>query len=777
MAKYLHGEENWRERFKVRPAVEVEEAGVEEDSNDDEQLAEDDENNKLNPPSIQSYLTQLLNGSSSTGHGTNDTTTEALEWLKIYVLSRDDEENGEATPDNVESFEGKTVSTERDAATLVNALSPGQKKEVINILCGQVHHEYQQQNSAATAKKNLLLWLQKPNCVRNFLFYKVNGLKDLMAARKISIVGRCNKEDRIAALAGTLPSSRLVQPRRVLGPGQQADQGQVERSNLDPKDLALKKILDRSFLPFQKGEDREHCSLGHRLEKPILKNWISLMKNLPDSPAPSLVVRAAYTAGLASRKGFPYAKDSIDFILLVEKEEPGPFLPDDDSFFQDDDEEKDLEVWGFEAKGRVTSRTALAEEGFASFLFNKNNRIKDDEVFEMVRDAGERFQVLQHAFVYDLDTVVLAISDAHSEIINSVIIDFSPEIKRHFGTVLKEMKKITLDWLYPDNDEIAPVNRRRAQVVQIPDNVFRIAKEVRAINGDEALQGTVNLWRTLSDIPAPFPSFARLIPAVYAFWNATKGGSDTTTKLMDQCNLQLPHANMETVASTRCLMIVLVLNHRLFQLLSANNNLNAYSSLFHYRKAASKRCTFHCTIIHCYDVFKDRLDTLQKEANKENDEFSISRKNLRQKKKVLPSRKRIDGVLPEQVTFGAKLPTSTPQRITKSVAKDEAEKDVKDMVRNCPGILMKLHSNQKKGDKKVDSRGKCDSCRHNTSWFCVGCKRWFCVDRRDTSNNTKDISLYSHTTKGKKLYFQKQCFHRAHEAQWCQQINNEEESA
>jgi hypothetical protein len=51
-------------------------------------------------------------------------------------------------------------------------------------------------------------------------------------------------------------------------------------------------------------------------------------------------------------------------------------------------------------------------------------------------------------------------------------------------------------------------------------------------------------------LPKPFPSFERLIPAIYAFWNIVKGGSETTTKLMDDCVTKIPkvQTNAESVA-------------------------------------------------------------------------------------------------------------------------------------------------------------------------------------------------------------------------------------
>ena len=760
VAKYLYGEDKWREELNLGEEQQVVEPNSEEDENGTEENEEEEtQSSKLNPLSIQVYLSQLLENMDANDE---EEDADALDWLKIYILSNvKDGESDEAAMENVALFEGTVIDNEDAASNTVNFLSPQQRKKVFSYLYGHVHPDYC--TTKSNSKRDLILWLQKPNCIRNYLFYKAIGLKELMAARNLVLSGRCNKDDRIAALAGVLPSNRLVRQAAALPPPIQHQQGagshnSTSRSGLTAKDEAVRKVLEKSFLPFQKGESREHCSLGHRLEKPILKNWIAHVANDPDCPVPSIKVKRAYTAGLAAKKGMLYAKDSIDFVLVVETKTVPSEL---DILLQTNEDEQDseLEAWGFECKGRVVSRTALEEEqAFSATLFSKHNRIKDSEVFDLVRVEGERFQVLQHAFVYNFNTVVLAIADAHSELIQTTIIDYSKDLKSHFGKVLDDLKNLTLYWFYND-ESAANTIRKRAQVVKIPNEIFEIAKLVKNINGSEALQGTVNLCKTLSSLPAPIPSFARLIPAIYAFWNAVKGGSDTTTKLMDSCKLLTPHSNMETVATSRSIMLLFVLNHRLFQLFSAKDNLNYYRSLYDYRRAACSRTTFHKSFLCSFNILKTYLH----ELNKENNEgFAISRNNLNagQKKRVLPNRKRVNGVLPENVTFGATLPTTTPKKISASIHSGEASVEVKEMVRNCNGRVLKVHNN--------DNRKRCDynRCQHKTSWYCVGCKCWLCVDRRQLKQNNKDKDLYTHALRGKMVVFQKQCYHKAHEACW-----------
>ncbi len=600
------------------------------------------------------------------------------------------------------------------------------------------------------SEKDFILWLTKKNVIRNYLFYKANGLKALMEKREITLkAGGGRKMDRIEALAGTLPNSQLANP--VANAAANARRRRREEEDkLEPKDKVIKRMLEWRFLPHQKGDDREHCTLGHKLEKPILKNWMKLLHGNEYGPTASdLEVKSAYTAGLAAKKNMPYVKDSIDFLVVVgERDSP---LPDVD----------ELEVWGFEAKGRVTSRTAIEEQDYSSIFFNNHLRVKDTDLHQVVRKESERFQVLHHAFVYDLSTVVLAISDAHSKIIRSTIIDFTQETKESYKVVLDQIMQFSFKFLYESSSSSI-----RREPVKVPENILALADLVPNINGQEALQGSFNLYHALHSMKKPFPSFHRLIPAIYAFWNAVKGGLDTTTKLMDDCAVRVPHINCETVASTRCIMLVFVAIHRLFQVFTAKKNLNYYSSLYNYRKAATKRVTFHQTLLICDNLFKKKLKELEKESEKENCSILTVSQASQQNRRQQPNRRRVNGVIPEQVTFGPSLATCTitPKKITRSVKNGNAIDKIKEMVNKCTGMPMKMHGKDQQ---------RCDNCRTmKTSWYCVGCKRWLCMERRATSSNSKPLQLYSHQVKGKKCNFHKQCFHAVHQEAWCSIAND-----
>ena len=614
--------------------------------------------------------------------------------------------------------------------------STSDKRAAFSILAKHVPPRYRKN----VATKDVVSWLQKPNSVRTYMFYKIAGLKDLMKERGLCFppgTGRVAASQMIDALVG-IPGSGAVDQTSL------AVEGVEPEEELDARSESIISILKKSFLPHQKGVNREHCSLGHRLEIPIVKAFIQVVKG-SESPHPGLTIQGAYTAGLAARKGAVYAKDSIDFLLTVS--DPSSVT-------------SQTKVWGFEAKGRVTAASAADEEHYLQQLADPHLRMNDEEVHKFVRKEGERFQVLQHAYVYNLDTVVLAISDRQSELIQSAIIDYSTDLRMHHGNVLRNLKDISLQWIYSALPAPDAPNSSRRRVVPIPQDILNASKHVKTINGEDTLQGTANLWLSMCMLPKPFPSFRRLIPAIYAFWNAVKSGSDTTTKLMDDCSIQIPkcHMNAETVAITRLVQFVNVLNHRLIQAFSANPDLQ-YPSLTHYRNAASQRQTYHSSLIKAASVFRKCLKDLDEKENNEHGQTSpIPARRA-------PRRQRVDGVIPELAAFGGNLPFRTPKKHGNLLRTGRACDDAKEMVSNCTGRPMQIYPTK--------SHNTCYVCRANTSWYCAGCKLWICATRRATRTALKELELYEHAIKSEPHHFIKTCFHKVHEEAW-QRIDKEE---
>ena len=267
--------------------------------------------------------------------------------------------------------DGRMVG-EEEAKEIVKGLRKVVLKKACDIL-SQHCPEHHCKNNINT--NDMIDWLQCANAKRKYMLYNSNGLKQLMNERGIQLRGRSNLNKMRDALAGTLSEETEAQEKETNG-------------ELDPKLAATKAILEKSFLPHRKGVHWEYASLGHRLEKHILKGWIELTKDRFYRSLAGIEVEGAYTAGLAGKKGANHAKDSIDFVLVVKD----PLSTD----------RQELKAWGFEAKGRVTSKTAADEEHDLPYLLDPHACISCNNVHEEVRDLGERFQVLQHAFVMTL---------------------------------------------------------------------------------------------------------------------------------------------------------------------------------------------------------------------------------------------------------------------------------------------------------------------------------------------------------------------------------------
>ena len=114
--------------------------------------------------------------------------------------------------------------------------------------------------------------------------------------------------------------------------------------------------------------------------------------------------------------------------------------------------------------------------------------------------------------------------------------------------------------------------------------------------------------------------------------------------------------------------------------------------------------------------------------------------------------------MPDIVRFGPKLPGKTPTKLTLSVLKGTASQEIKDMLHKCTGIPVKVYPN-----KQI----KCSICHKvKTAWYCIGCKRWVCMERKDTKQNAKEFKTYSHAVRGVKKVFHKCCFHETHQDAW-----------
>ena len=155
------------------------------------------------------------------------------------------------------------------------------------------------------------------------------------------------------------------------------------------KDKVVKSILQKSFLPHQKGKLREYCSFGHVLELPIMSSFAKELLR-PDRTHPHYrrKVVSVFTAGLVEKKCEPWVKDSIDFLAVVK------------NVFTDE-----KEVWGVEIKSRVTTSSAAREEEYGIEIErDKHEIINFKQAYRYLPILSERYQILHHhAYTYNLE--------------------------------------------------------------------------------------------------------------------------------------------------------------------------------------------------------------------------------------------------------------------------------------------------------------------------------------------------------------------------------------
>jgi len=608
------------------------------------------------------------------------------------------------------------------------------RKEVQILLSSHVRNE---SHRLTFKKKEFLTWLQKNNDNRMYLAFNSEGLKHLLRERGLNLPGRFSYDRAISLLLEEASSSTTTTARVNLN--------HVEHA-------AMRCVLERSFLKHQKGEEREYCKQGHKLEAPIMKQWITeAMDGSFDIDTRDATFLGAYTAGLAARKNAIHARDSIDFILSVEMED-GSVVP-----------------WGVEIKSRLTLPTTNKEINLA-YEIGKHNRINMNEALRYIPNQNERWQVAQHAYVYDLDIVLLVIGDAQGQIIRSVIIDFTSAFREAFGRVLFDIRTMTLDWFYsPLEDALEDrVDGRKIKpfAVKIPEDVHRVAETLHpVIGGRESFQGTANLCMSLNILDLPFPTFTRLIPTVCSHWNLTKGGSDVTTKMMDDKLVKIPkaHINMETVAINRFIGLACVVMTRLCQIVSDRTEKR---SLLHYRNAANQRWSMHKV---CVSIFHQAEEMIERACtpNPRQIVMITPPNNIRR----LPSRRRVNGIIPDDIDFLPSAQTCpTPHRLQQQLEQGNLPQDLHNTIQECTGFPMQYLPN--------NTRSKCALCQKNTKWRCIKCKRFLCMSRSIPTNCTDLTKILAppfrvyrtnvtKERKGKEEYhFQWVCFHIAHEKAW-----------
>ena len=472
----------------------------------------------------------------------------------------------------------------------------------------------------------------------------------------------------------------------------------------------IQKLLEKSFMKHLKGAAREHCQMGHKLELPIGNSWMN------DVNIKSLFqgykILSLHKVGLVSKKNEPWAKDSIDFVASVMKTD-----------------NSDLELWGVEIKSRQTNLTVSKErENMRKLHRKKYEEIGADKVEKYVLSSDERYQILHHAYVYGFDKVALIIGDKSGKVISGTIIEFPQELRDAYGRVIKEIKDIALLWAYGSTSQ-----------VKIPNNVLQISENVSTINGKEALYGALKLWKVMFDDPSilPMPTLKRIIPTTHAQWNATKGGSDTITKIVDDCVLHPPknYTNFESVAVGRCISNTLATILKLYQVTSSEEELN-YPSMQHFRNAASHRITYKKMLRMTYKIFTSEAKRLEQNNGKDTSQEVTNSRNQQQGQCRIRFRQHQGLASAQEMDYAKPKTFYTPQKSQKKQVETgqlKVDQTVLDRRNTCTGCPVEVFC-QEVGANKTDPRRRCYICKDKTKWRCVKCRFYFCMTTKTTKN-------------------------------------------
>ena len=111
----------------------------------------------------------------------------------------------------------------------------------------------------------------------------------------------------------------------------------------------------------------------------------------------------------------------------------------------------------------------------------------------------------------------------------------------------------------------------------------------------------------------PLPKLARSGALIASKWNAfLKGGGDTATKLLDNCEEKIPVRSEVTAATARLFQYHGVACHRINQWCYAKKNLKFYPSLAHARHANNERASFFDSLRVAEDMFLDQSQLAQR---------------------------------------------------------------------------------------------------------------------------------------------------------------------
>ena len=394
--------------------------------------------------------------------------------------------------------------------------------------------------------------------------------------------------------------------------------------------------------------------------------------------------------------------------------------------------------------------------------------------YDKSRHQRECFQLLHHTFVYGVEESILLVgTDKY----------FVFAVRVHFPLALLEAYNRLIDICY----------ERWFGIFYLPEfNDFPLKKIKQALSFRNAAKPEKDrvdlhsfvthfkLWRALNvEVPAgikfPLPPIRMAIPFINAFWNSTKGPSDTMTMLLDSCEENLGIRSPQCVAVARFLGVAAIAFHRLNQNLSAKDP-SAYQSMESYRHAANERFSFQKSIAIIIHFLQEQVKILAQEQEMPTLSLPPMPPSTPPRRTTTRSAAQTQAVVWHNTTTTGGTPGRGRRAKNNSVSSQSNE----ERAANCIGLVPVIFDQNKKL--------RCRLCNSLTHYYCTWCKRPLCLSlpkggdvqgRIDsycdkynvTTGNRppKNVSMEifnSKTNTKTKMNVVNTCYHIAHGRQW-----------